>query len=150
MNTPKDLTEEATPLQTSTHSNAKSLVEYLSRPARKKIVQNLCGVFLEQQTMLRNQGARPNSPGRPPRSGVILCSSMIGVSRKAVGRWLNGEMQSSNMNAERLLTVASEFIPETLSEILLEDLKRHKLEVEVYLGSKGATPIPRNGEEPGL
>ena len=64
-----------------------------------------------------------------------------------MGRWLNGEMQSSNVNAERLLSIAAEIIPETLHAILLEDLERHKLEVKVYLGSKGATPIPRNGEE---
>ncbi len=137
MNTTKDLVKETIPPQTNTYSNATSLVEYLSRPARKKIVQCLCGVFLEQQTALRNPGARPNSPGRPPRSGVTIVASMVGVSRKAVGRWFNGEMQSSNVNAERLLNIALEFIPKTLSEILIEDLERHRFEVEAYLGAMG-------------
>ena len=96
----------------------------------KKIVQTLCSLFLKEQNTLRNLGAGYNSPGRPPTSGVTYFSSMIGVSRKAVSRWLNGEMQSSNVNAERLLNIAAEFIPETLEKILLEDLERHKLEVE--------------------
>jgi hypothetical protein len=46
-------------------------------------------------------------------------------------------MQSSNVNAEPLLNIVLEFIPETLSKILLEDLDRQKLEGEAYLGSMG-------------
>ena len=65
-----------------------------------------------------------------------------------MGRWLNGEMQSSNVNAERLLTIASEFIPEALSEILLEDLERHRFEVEVYLGAMGVGLNLCIGEDP--
>ena len=147
MNTPKDLAEETFPTPINSDINSTSLVEYLSRPARKNIVENLCRHFLNEQNILRTLGATQNSPGRPPSSGVTHFASMIGVSRKAVSRWLNGEMQSSNVNAERLLSIAAEIIPETLHAILLEDLERHKLEVKVYLGSKGATPIPRNGEE---
>lgn len=64
-----------------------------------------------------------------------------------MSRWLNGEMQSSNVNAERLLNIASELIPETLGKILLEDLERHKLEVESYLGSMGVRPNSLGGPD---
>ena len=56
-------------------------------------------------------------------------------------------MQSSNVNAERLLNIVSEFIPEILRKILLEDLERHTLEVEAYLGSLGVRRNSLGGED---
>ncbi|GAF89662.1 unnamed protein product, partial [marine sediment metagenome] len=76
----------------------------------------------------------------PPISGVTLLSTLMGVSRKSVGRWLGGEMQSCNDNAARLLELASEFIPENLEKVLRADLERHRVEVKVYLRSMGVGP----------
>ena len=70
-------------------------------------------------------------------SGVTLLSTLMGVSRKSVGRWVGGEMQSCNDNASRLLELASNYIPGKLEKVLREDLERHRVEVEVYLRSMG-------------
>ena len=70
-------------------------------------------------------------------SGVTLLSTLMGVSRKSVGRWLGGEMQSCNDNATRLLELASNYIPEKLEKVLREDLERHRVEVEAYLSPMG-------------
>ena len=114
-----------------------SIVEFFSRPARKEITEDLCRVLLKKHLMDRDMGVGHNSRGRPPRSGVTLLSTLMRVSRKSVGRWLGGEMQSCNENASRLLELASNYIPEKFEKVLREDLERHRVEVEVYLRSMG-------------
>jgi len=49
-------------------------------------------------------------------------------------------MQSSNVNARRLLTFAVEFIPKVLEEVLVSDLRRHRAEVESFLYTHGGDP----------
>jgi len=62
---------------------------------------------------------------------------MMGVSRKSVGRWLAGEMQSCNVNAEKLLNLAIIYMPEVVRRVLLEDLERHRLGIKDYMGNMG-------------
>ena len=114
-----------------------SIVEFFSRPARKKIAEDLCRVLLKKHLMDRDMGVGHNSRGRPPMSGGTLLSTLMGVSRKSVGRWLGGEMQSCNVNAARLLELAFEFIPGVLEDVLFEDLERHRFEVESLFRSHG-------------
>lgn len=117
----------------------EGIIEYLSRPARAKIVNQLCSALLtEYRSTVENNGRKGR--GRPPVSGVCLLASILGVSRKSVRRWVAGEMQSSNVNAKRLLTFALEFIPEILKEVLVSDLKQHQAEVEFFIYAHGGGP----------
>jgi len=121
------------------HSKYKknNTVEYLSRGARRQIVESLCRYFLGEELKKRDMGVVRNTRGRPPISGITILSSMLGVSRKSVGRWIAGEMQSSNVNAERLLKLALDVIPEVLRNILYEDLTCHRFEIEGLLSGIG-------------
>ena len=67
--------------------------------------------------------------GRPYDSGVTILASKLGVSRKSVGRWLAGEMQSSNSNARKILELAREYVPDLLELILRDEIEKHRLEV---------------------
>ena len=54
-----------------------------------------------------------------------------------MGRWLAGDMQSSNVNAGRLLGLAVLYVPGVLEEVLFEDLERHRVEVESFFRVHG-------------
>jgi hypothetical protein len=121
----------------------EGLTEYLSRPARRQIVQALCRALVMEDE-IGNMGMRHRKRGRPPTSGSTLLAARLDVSRQSIIRWLNNEMQSSNSNASKILSFAKDFIPETLFEILQGDVKRHIREVEAIIGSHGdATYIER-------
>lgn len=117
----------------------EGIIEYLSRPARAKIVNELCSALLTDHHLFVEKNGRKGR-GRPHTSGVCLLASLLGVSRKSVRRWIAGEMQSSNVNARRLLTFAVEFIPKVLEEVLVSDLRRHRAEVESFLYTHGGDP----------
>ena len=116
----------------------EGIIEFLSRPARAKIVNHLCQTLISEYSRSIQQNERRR--GRPPHSGVVFLSSTLGVSRKTVRRWVSGEMQSSNVNARRLLTFAVEVIPELLEEVLVSDLRRHRAEVEFFIYTHGGDP----------
>jgi len=114
----------------------KGIIEYLSRPARRKIVQALCKALVEEdETGIT--GVRHKRRGRPPTSGSTLLAARLDISRQSITRWLNNEMQSSNSNASKVLSLARELIPEALAEILQRDVKRHISEVEEIIKSHG-------------
>ena len=112
----------------------EGIIEYLSRPARGKLVFELCRSLIDID---KENQTRKRERGRPPVSGVTILASLLGVSRKSVGRWLAGDMQSSNVNAGRLLDLALLYVPDVLEEVLFEDLERHRVEVESFLGYMG-------------
>ena len=116
------------------HPQSKdSLIEFLSRPARMSIVQHLCEALVNEWNENVDMGVRINHGGRPPSTGAVLLASRLGVSRKSVDRWLNGEMQSSNRNAEKLLWLGLEYIPDLLIEVLWESVEIHRKEVQALL-----------------
>ena len=116
------------------------LVEFLSRQTRKKIVESICEALLKEMREIGNTGMKHKKRGPPFSSGATLLASRLGLSRQSVNRWLNNEMQSSNSNAIKILDVAMEYIPDTLKEVLHQDVERHRIEVERYLMSHGDAP----------
>ena len=117
------------------HPQSKDpLIEYLSRPTRMLIVQHLCEALVNEWNENVDMGAAGlNHGGRPPSTGAVLLASRLGVSRKSVDRWLNGEMQSSNRNAEKLLWLGLEYIPDLLIDVLWESVECHRKEVQALL-----------------
>ena len=124
-----------------------NIVEFFSRPARKKIAEKLCYVLQEEQRKNNDMGVGPKKRGRPPVTGGSILASLLGVSRKSVGRWLAGDMQSSNVNAGRLLDLALLYDPETLKEVLFWDLERHRVEVESFFRVHGGVLCLQTREE---
>ena len=117
------------------------LIEFLSRPARKRIVESLCGALLRELREEGNTGVGRKRRGRPFSSGSTLLASRLGLSRQSVNRWLSNVMQSSNTNAAKIVELARELIPETLEEVLYRDVDRHRAEVERLLKSHGGAPL---------
>ena len=128
------------------HPQSKDpLIEYLSRPTRMLIVQHLCEALVNEWNENVDMGVGLNHGGRPPSTGAALLASRLGVSRKSVDRWLNGEMQSSNSNAEKLLWLGLEYIPDLLIEVLWESVEIHRREVQALFIGHGDGALSKGG-----
>lgn len=93
-----------------------SLSEYLSRPARMRLVQACHGALRD----------RRRGEGLAPCGATSILASMIGVSTRTAERWLSVDgIQSCDVNASRILEVAEELAPQDLTRILIEDLDVH-------------------------
>jgi hypothetical protein len=68
------------------------------------------------------------------KGGVIGAFAIrVGVSRRTVQRWLAYDIQSCNVNAERIVELTLELSPVEARMILEEDLSRHREAVESIL-----------------
>ena len=129
----------------NSYTRFEKLIEYLSRPARMLIVQHLCEALVKEWYENVDTGVGLNHGGRPPSTGAVLLASRLGVSRKSVDRWLNGEMQSCNRNAEKLLWLGLEYIPDLLIEVLWESVECHRKEVQALFIGHGDGALSKEG-----
>lgn len=92
-----------------------SLSEYLSRPARARLVQ-ACHSALQDRRRVE---------GLSPRGATSELASRIGVSSRTVERWLANGIQSCDINAEVILKITEDLMFQELTRILIEDLDSH-------------------------
>ena len=92
-----------------------SLSEYLSRPARRRLVQ-------ARHNALRD---KRREEGLAPRAATSILAGLIGVSERTIERWVPGGVQSCDINASRILEVAEDLAPRELTRVLIEDLDNH-------------------------
>ncbi|MCJ7574948.1 hypothetical protein MUO93_11930 [Candidatus Bathyarchaeota archaeon] len=87
------------------------------------------GVCVEElrDRMRSKDGRVRGSPGE-------ALADLVGVTERTVQRWLANGVQSCNVNAERIVELAVEMNHGEAWRILLEDLARHREEVESVLG----------------
>jgi hypothetical protein len=121
------------------HTSNNNLIEFLSRPARKRIVECLCEALVEEGRQ-SDMGLGRKRRGRPHCSGATILASRLCISRKSVSRWLAGEMQSSNTNAWKILELGQEYVPDLLELILRDEIERHRLGAIRLLKGRGDGP----------
>lgn len=93
-----------------------SLSEYLSRPARMRLVQACHGALRD----------RRRGEGLAPRAATSILAGLINVSPRTVERWLSIDgVQSCDINCEVILKVAEDLAPRELTRVLIEDLDSH-------------------------
>jgi hypothetical protein len=92
-----------------------SLSEYLSRPARARLV-------LACHRALQN---RRRDEGLSIRGATSILAGEVGVTDRTIERWISRGIQSCDVNAERILEVAMDLAPRESREILFEDLDVH-------------------------
>lgn len=76
------------------------ILEYLSRPARRKITKTLCQKLVDNNEQLFEYQSLVRKRGRPDYRGMSLLAARWGISRKTVSKWINQEMQGSNENVQ--------------------------------------------------
>lgn len=106
-----------------------SLSEYLSRPARMKLVKAIHSALEfeinEKKRINRRSGAHI---GRDHPSRVL--GDLLGVHTSTIWRWVTGGFQACNINAEKVILLAFKHCPEIAVQILYEDLEIHKFNFE--------------------
>lgn len=105
------------------------IAEYISRPARMRLVVLCIGAIEKQQEA--NQ--EPKQGGRPLAATTILARE-LGVSARSIRRWLNAGVQSCDINATLILKVSIGHDEEGTIKILRQDLEKHRQELDNFLG----------------
>ena len=102
------------------------LSEYLSRPCRMKLVnalyEQLSFEIGEKKSAARNNG----QPVNRRETAYNVLSSLLGVHRETVYRWINKGYQACNVNTEKLITATLKLCPERVIELLEEDMETHR------------------------
>ncbi|MFH2110984.1 MAG: hypothetical protein ABIJ47_06970 [Candidatus Bathyarchaeota archaeon] len=102
-----------------------TLAEYTSRHARHMLVQ-LC----HEAVTAQQAAVKP----RPKTSPTTALARRLGVHVRTVQRWLRpDQIQSCNVNADAIITLALQLDPEGAEKALTKDLERHSVEVDAAL-----------------
>lgn len=111
-----------------TEKRYADIAEYVSRPARMRLVE-LCLAAIEKQLeAVREKQEKKGKRGRPLEAESFL-ADRLHVSAKTVKRWRKDVFQAKNINAKLLLTAALDLDNEGVGKILVDDLKRHRQEL---------------------
>lgn len=105
------------------------LSEYVSRPFRLKIVETCIGSIQRDLEEKWDRGAT-HIDKRTSASSVL--AGLLGVSKRTVNRWLEGGVQSCNINLEELLKISMKYAYKETLELLEEDLEMHIAEFKAF------------------
>ena len=108
-----------------------TLAEYTSREARYRLVQLCLDRISEEQS---RRGATV--------AATRVLATQLYVSQRTVQRWARGGIQSCNVNADAIISLAMRLAPEGAARVLARDLERHREELLIALppGSLQETP----------
>lgn len=105
------------------------IAEYVSRPARMRLVE-LCIAAIQEQ--LDAEEEKQGRRGRPVAATSVLAERM-NVSTRTVNRWRKDIFQAKNMNVKLLLATALDLDVEGMRKILREDFRRHRQELLYFI-----------------
>ena len=106
----------------------EGIAEYVSRPARMRLVEHCISVIDRRLKAEREQRAKRGIKGRPIVAASVL-ADMLNVTWTTVKRWRKDVFQARNINAKLLLATALSLDEEGARKILIEDLARHRREL---------------------
>jgi len=109
---------------------AVGISEYTSRECRLRLVE-AAKAGLERE--LEDKCAKGVSQFDRRTGAARLLAGELGVSVRTVQRWLNGGVQSCNINAEKLIVTALKYAPEETGKLLEQDLETHRFWYERIL-----------------
>ena len=108
------------------------IAEYVSRPARMRLVE-LCLAEIEKRLEIeRKLNEIGGKKGRPVAATSVLAERM-NVTIKTVRRWRKDVFQAKNMNVKLLLATALELDKEGMRKILRDDFRRHRQELLYFI-----------------
>ena len=64
---------------------------------------------------------------------TMVLANQLKVTQRTVQRWVSGGVQSCNVNADRLISLAFELNPKDTLKILDEDYRRHQEELDLMV-----------------
>ena len=106
-----------------------TLAEYTSREARYRLVQ-LCLDKINEDRGLGDAAA------------TKVLADQLYVSQRTVQRWARGGIQSCNVNADAIISLAQRLTPEAAARVLARDLERHREELLIALPPGTLTEAP--------
>ena len=113
------------------------LAEYASRDCRRKLVELVLRCIERELSEMRERG-RSHIDGRVSAVGEL--SRRLGVTRRAVNKWLDGTNQSCNLNTDKLIRLALQYDPYGAEGILREDLEKHAFLLDISINGETGTP----------
>lgn len=126
--------------------NSSEIGEWIGKEARTKLAL-LCIRGIEDE--LCDKPMPHKSRGRK-KTATALLSENLGVNRRTVYRWLEGDgVKASDVNAGRLAEIAYGYDPTETRRVLLEDLEDYSVRLSGWLiegrgVNCGASPCPTN------
>lgn len=109
---------------TQRHPHVVGLAEYTSRQCRFNLVR-ACIRGIEN-----SHDSDDNPMSLPPTQEL---ADHLKVTQRTVQRWVSGGVQSCNVNADRLISLAFELNPKDTLKILDEDYRRHQEELDLMV-----------------
>lgn len=107
----------------------EGIAEYVSRPARLRLVE-LCISAIEEQ--IAAEETRQGKKYRGPGAAMIL-ADRLNTTKRTVNRWRRKDFQSRDLNVNLILSVAQGLDEEGMRRILIEDLARHRQELHLFI-----------------
>ena len=123
------------------HYSELGFGESLSKIARHELAL-LCLKAVRDE--LDHKPIQNKSRGRGrPKSQIGVLALRMGVHPDSVKRWMRlKEVQASDMNTEKLATMAFKYSPEKVVQILKEDIARRQETMDVWLTeTEASNPI---------
>lgn len=102
------------------------LSEYLSRPARNKLVRAIFDEISFEVHEKKSFQRRNNLSINRSYTPFTEFKSLIGVTHKTASRWINGGSQACNYNADKIILAGLTKCPEKTIELLVKDLQIHQ------------------------
>ena len=104
---------------------ALGLSEYTSRYCRLRLVEACVRGIDRELSEKHDNHDNPLSQVDPRTRAPSILAGVLGVSTRTVQRWLSRDVQSCNVNAEKLTKVGLRYASEETRKLLEEDLRRH-------------------------